>query len=189
MKKLYSPGQARKLSNKEARAAYSELRSIANKRIQRLNKLGFTDYRSEFPTIKQITETSYFTIESALADVSAFLRSNRTTVKGVKKFYKDFKQTMTEMGYGDTFKNDVDIYRFGIYMDYLRDFWSDKLFDSGDALDVYQEGQRLNIPLEQLLYNYDIWVQNLDKMETLRRSPGGKAFSQQRIDKLRKKWS
>lgn len=189
MRKLYSPGQARKLSNKEARAAYSELRSIANKRIQRLNKLGFTDYRSEFPTIKQITETSYFTIESALADVSAFLRSDRTTVRGVKKFYKEFRQTMTEMGYGNAVKTDRDIYKLGIYMDYLREYWSDALFDSGDALDVFQEGQRLNIPLEKLLYNYDLWVQNIDKMEKLRRSPGGKAFSQNRINSLIKKWS
>ena len=126
---------------------------------------------------------------SALADVQKFLKSSRTTVSGVKKFMKDFRETMTEKGYGDLVQTNEDVNQMIEYMDYLREIYSEKLFDSGDALDVLQQGQRLNIPPERLRGNYDLFASNLEKMEKLRRSPGGKEFSQSRIDKLIKKWS
>lgn len=170
------------------RKTYSELRSVANKRIQRLSEQGLGRNRSLFPTIRQIQESSLHSIGSALADVQAFLLSSRTTVKGEKKFMNEFRETMTEKGYGDLVQTNEDIYNMIDYMDYLREQYSEKLFDSGDALDVLQEGQRLNIPPEKLRENYDLFASNLDKMEKLRKSPGGREFSQSRINKLIRKW-
>lgn len=190
MKKLYSPSTARKLTEAAARKAYSELRSIANKRIDRTWKSGLTfEYQPHFPTLKQLDSMKYGNVFSALADVSAFVRSERTTVKGLRKFYKDMREAMTEQGYGDLVETDADVWNMIKYMDYLREQYSEKLFDSGDALDVLEQGQRLNIPIDKLSENYDLFASNLDKMEKLRRSPGGKEFSQARIDKLIKKWS
>lgn len=100
----------------------------------------------------------------------------------------EFRETMTEKGYGDLVQTNEDIYNMIDYMDYLREQYSEKLFDSGDALDVLQEGQRLNIPPEKLRENYDLFASNLDKMEKLRKSPGGREFSQSRINKLIRKW-
>ena len=102
---------------------------------------------------------------------------------------KDFRETMTEKGYGDLVETNEDLMQMIDYMDYLREKYSEKLFDSGDALDVLQEGQRLNIPMDKLKENYDLFASNLNKIEKLRISPGGKEFSQSRIDKLIKKWS
>ena len=188
MKKFIKQSDLRSTPDATLRKLYSEFRSIANKRIQRLNKSGMRG-GSLFPTIQQITDTGKSSMASALADVQKFLKSSRTTVTGQKKFVKEFRESMIEKGYADLVETQEQIYNMIDYMEYLREQYSDKLFDSGDALDVLQEGQRLNIELEDLKANYEIFASNLDKMEKLRRSPGGKAFSQQRINKLRKKWS
>lgn len=187
--KLYSPHQIDKLSTRAMNKAYSTLRSVANKRIQRMVEQGLGRTKALFPTIQQISESGKFTVKSALADVSMFLRSERTTVKGEKKFIRHFQEQMTERGYGDLVQTRADIYEMIDYMDHLREIYSDKLFDSGDALDVLQQGHRLNIPIEKLSENYGLFVANLEKMEKLRPSPGGKSFSQRRINNLINKWS
>ena len=189
MRTFLKQSQIRTASESVLRKMYSEFRSIANKRIQRLNKAGLGSSASMFPTIQQIKESDKIDMGSALADVQRFLRSPRTTVSGQKRFMNEFRESMTEKGYGDLVQSNEDIMQMIDYMDYLREIYSEKLFDSGDALDVLQQGQRLNIPPDKLKENYDLFASNLDKMEKLRRSPGGKAFSQSRIDKLIKKWS
>lgn len=189
MKEFLKQSQIREASDSTLRRMYSEFRSVANKRIQRLNKAGFPGDRSLFPTIQQIRETDKTSMSSALADVQNFLRSSRNTVTGSRKFYHDMRETMTEQGYGDLVQTNEDIYQMVKYMEYLREEYGASLFDSGDALDVLQQGQRLNIPMDKLKENYDLFASNLSKMEKLRRSPGGKEFSQSRIDRLIDKWS
>ena len=187
--KLYRSHEIDKLSTRAMNKAYSTLRSVANKRIQRMTEQGLGRNRALFPTIQQISESGKFTVKSALADVSMFLRSERTTVKGEKKFIRHFQEVMTEHGYGDLVQTRADIYEMIDYMEHLREIYSDKLFDSGDALDVLQQGHRLNIPAEKLAENYGLFAANLEKMEKLRPSPGDKAFSQRRINNLINKWS
>lgn len=189
MSKLFNKYQIGKMTESAVNKAYSTLRSIANKRIERLDKQGLGRTNVKFPTIQTIKDTDKFSVRDALADVSRFLRSDRTTVRGEKAFIKHFQEQMSESGYGDLVSTREDIYNMIDYMDYLREVYSDKLFDSGDALDVLQQGKRLNIPMEKLKENYDLFASNIDKMENLRRSPGGRAFSQNRIKNLIKKWS
>lgn len=189
MSKLFNKYQIGKMTESAVNKAYSTLRSIANKRIERLDRAGLGRNNVKFPTIQTIKDTDKFSIRDALADVSRFLRSDRTTVRGEKAFIKNFQEQMTASGYGDLVSTREDIYNMIDYMDYLREVYSDKLFDSGDALDVLQQGKRLNIPMEKLKENYDLFASNIDKMENLRRSPGGRAFSQNRINNLIKKWS
>lgn len=189
MREFLKQSQIRTAPESTLRKMYSEFRSIANKRIQRLTAAGYGKSVSMFPTIQQIKDTDKIDMATALADVQKFLRSPRTTVSGQKRFMNDFRETMTEKGYGDLVETNEEIMQMIDYMDYLREQYSEKLFDSGDALDVLQQGQRLNIPADKLKENFDLFASNLDKMEKLRRSPGGKEFSQSRIDKLIKKWS
>jgi hypothetical protein len=189
MSRLFNKYQIGKMTESAVHKAYSTLRSIANKRIERLDRAGLGRTNVKFPTIQTIKDTDKFSVRDALADVSKFLRSDRTTVRGEKQFINHFQEQMTESGYGDLVSTREDIYNMIDYMDYLREVYSDKLFDSGDALDVLQQGKRLNIPMEKLKENYDLFASNIDKMENLRRSPGGRAFSQNRIKNLIKKWS
>lgn len=187
--KTYFPYQIAKMSESELRREYSRLRAIANKRIMRLQAQGLGRKEVKFPTIKTIMQSKRIDLFSELADVSAFLRSDRTTVSGVKKFYREFADTMSDMGYSDLVKTVDDIKELVDFMEAAREKYSDKVFDSGDALDVLQQAQRLNIPYDKVLENFDKFVINLNKLEKVKPSKAGAEFSQRRIDNLIKKWS
>lgn len=190
-RKLYSPYQISNMSESAIRKAYSELRSIANKRLGRLEKQGLgmtarTGYK--FPTIKSIEESSKATIASELADVSKFLRDPRTTVTGEKEFLKNFKEMMTDKGYGDLASTPEQIYTTLRFLDDVRERHENDLIPSGDALDALQQGQRLKIPYEKLLENIDLFVQRLDDLENVQPTKGGRTFSSRRLNALIKKW-
>ena len=191
-RKLYSPYQISNMSESAIRKAYSELRSIANKRLGRLEKQGLgmtarTGYK--FPTIRNIEESSKATIASELADVSKFLRDPRTTVSGEKQFLNNFREMMTEKGYSDLVDTPDDIYKTLQFMEDIRDINNNRLLPSGDVLDVLQQAERLKIPTEKLKDNIDIFVQHLDELENVRPTKGGRTFSSQRLNALIRKWT
>ena len=188
--KLFLPFEIGKMAAGAINKAYSALRSVANKRLQRQAAQGIglqarAGFR--FPTIKEINAGNT-TVSSQLADVSKFLRSQRTTVTGEKKFLNDFREDMRNKGYGDLVDNNDDTYKLIQFMDEMREQYSDKIFDSGDALDVMQEAQRLNIPVEKVKQNLDVFTQHLSDLEKVKPSKGGKTFSNQRLNRLIKKW-
>ena len=189
--KLYSPYQISNMSESAIRKEYSKLRSIANKRLTRLEKQGLgrtarTGYK--FPTIKNIDESSKATIASELADVSKFLRDPRTTVTGEKEFLRNFKEMMTEKGYEDLVDTPDDIYKTLQFMEEIRETNNNKVLPSGDVLDALQQAQRLKIPIEKFKQNIDIFVQHLDELEDVKPTKGGRTFSSQRLNALIRKW-
>ena len=191
-RKLYSPYQISNMSESAIRKAYSELRSIANKRLSRLEKQGLgmtarTGYK--FPTIRNIEESSKATIASELADVSKFLRDPRTTVSGEKQFLNNFREMMTEKGYSDLVDTPDDIYKTLQFMEEIRDTNNNRLLPSGDVLDVLQHAERLKIPTDKLKDNIDIFVQHLDEIEDVKPTKGGRTFSSQRLNALIRKWT
>lgn len=186
---IYTPRIMSKMSRSDIHKEYSRLRSIANKRIARLEAAGLNRDNRKFATIQQIKESSKWNVESQLADVSKFLASDRTTVSGTRKFLNNFQNIMTDKGYGDLVSSVEDIYNMIDFMEMMRERYSDKVFDSGDALDVLQEAQRLNIPKEKIIENYELFATNLEKMESLKPSKKGAVFSQRRINNLIKKWN
>lgn len=191
-RKLYSPYQISNMSESAIRKAYSELRSIANKRLARLENQGLgmtarTGYK--FPTIRNIEESSKATIASELADVSKFLRDPRTTVSGEKQFLTNFREMMTEKGYADLVDTPDDIYKTLEFMEEIRDTNNNRLLPSGDVLDVLQQAERLKIPTEKLKDNIDIFVQHLDELENVKPTKGGRTFSSQRLNALIRKWT
>lgn len=186
--RLYTPSQIVKMTESEIRKAYSELRSIANKRIMRLEQQNLRSDYNRFATIAQINESSKWDVGSQLAMVSKFLSSKRTTVRGQKAFLREFREDMISRGYGDLVKTNDDVYAMIDFMEQMRQLYSDKLFDSGDALDVLQQTERLNVPKEKVIKYYDLFANNLDKLESVKPSKQGKEFSQARIRTLIKKW-
>lgn len=192
MKINFNPYQLSKMTDAEIRKAYSRLRSTANKRLSRLAEAGLNrTARSgyKFPTIAEIQSSSRSTVASELADVSKFLRDERTTVRGEKKFISDFKEIMTDKGYGDLVETPEDIYKTIDYFDELREQHKDKILPSGDALDVLQEAERLNIPHDKLVDNIEMFVSHLDDMKNIKPSKGGAEFSSRRMNNLIRKWT
>lgn len=183
------PSDISKMSESQVRKLYSEYRSIANKRINRLTEQGLDRGRNKFATIKEIAASDRKSYQSALADVVTFLRSDKTTVTGQKKFLSDFRSMMESKGYGDLVKTNADIYSVIDFMESMREQYSDKIFDSGDALDVLKESQRLRIPKEKVIKYFDEFAINLSELEKVKPSRNGKEFSQRRIRTLINKWT
>lgn len=176
------------MNNSDVRKEYSRLRSIANKRIQRLQAQGLNyGNKASFPKIKDLPSES--AIESQLLDVSKFVGSERTTVSGQKLFLAEFKENMSQMGFGDLVTTVEDIYNMIDFMENMREQYGDKLFDSGDALDVLEQAQRLKIPYDKVVKYYDEFQANLSELENVKPSKNGKEFSQYRIRNLLKKWN
>lgn len=190
--KLFTPYQLASMTDAAIRKEYSKLRSIANKRLGRLQAQGLgKTARSgyKFPTIKDIESSSRATVASELADVSRFLRDPRTTVTGEKSFLENFKEMMTEKGYADLVETPDDVYKVLDFMEEIREENNNKVLPSGDALDALQQAQRLKIPMERFKENIDLFVQHLDDLENVQPTKGGRKFSTQRLNALIRKWT
>lgn len=185
----YSPYQLTRMSDAAIRKAYSELRKVANKRLQRLEKAGLGrhgEYR--FPTIAQIQSSSRATVASELADVSKFLRDERTTVKGERRFINKMSEIMTQKGYGDLFNTPEKMYETLAFLDEIRDDYKETQLPPSDILDVLQEGERLKIPKDVLKEHIDIFSAHIDELEEVKPTKGGRTFSKSRVNALLRKW-
>ena len=189
--KLYTPYQMSKMSERDLRHAYSELRSVANKRLHRMqsHNIGIrarTGYR--FPTIAEIEQSSKFTVASQLADVSSWLRDERTTVKGERRFLETFSRAMEEKGFSSLVDTPDKIYETLQFLDEIRDTHKEVQLPPSDILDALQEAERLNIPINMLRDNIELFVAHMDELENVKPTKGGRTFSKQRLNALIKKW-
>lgn len=145
----------------DLRRAYSELRKIANKRLQRMEQQGLGTFGSyRFPKLSDLWDDD---VPGALADVSRYLRDPRHTVRGEKKALDADIAKLHERGYD--FIDRSNIYQFYDFMDQKRQEVGSKVFDSGSTIDVFNEAQRLKIPPKVLKKNFDYFLENIEKME------------------------
>lgn len=195
---VYTPYKMESMSEKQIMAEYSRLRSVANKRLQRLESAGIgkralTGYK--FPTISQIESSSKSTISSELASVSRWLADYRSTVTGEKQFISEFKEMMQEKGYGDLVKTPEDVYNVVDLLDDLREKHKNDLlrYRSGltdqDIYEALQQAQRLKIPVDALKKNIELFVANMDALEKVQPTKGGRTFGSNRINALVRKWT
>ena len=186
----YTPYKIQRMTESQIRSEYSKLRSIANKRLARMEKLNIGMKAREgfrFPTIKEI-EGGIFSVGSMLADVSKWVSDYRSSVTGEKQFLNDFQEMFTEKGYGDLVDTPEQIYTTIKFLETIREDYNDQLLPSGDALDALQQAERLKIPHEKLLENIDLFVAHLDDLENVQPTKGGRTFSSRRLNALIKKW-
>ena len=160
---VLTPLKIASMGMSEAKKAYSSLRSIANKRLARLEGAGLGTYGSF--RFAKISELSTGDLYANLADVSRFVNDSRTTVRGQRKYISNMIDNFNQMGY--SYIDESNVYDFIDYMDDLRSKYTDKLFDSGDAVDIYNEAQRLNIPSETLKKHFEYFEENLETMEDI----------------------
>lgn len=139
---VYTPqGAKRALTEREARAEYARLRSIAIKRLKRFEGTEFTDtqvflkYKDIFiPTRKIKNERD---VRYLLSEVASFLRLPYSTISGQRALRKRTVETLQRRGYiGITERNFID---FGRYMQRARALSIAKFFDSVRAAELYSE--------------------------------------------------
>ena len=195
---IYTPYKMKSMTEAQIRAEYSKLRSVANKRLQRLDSAGIgmralSGYR--FPTIAQIVSSSKDTVASQLADVSRWLGDYRSTITGEKQFISEFKEMMQGKGYGSLVETPEDVYKVVGLLDDLRDKYKNDLLryrfglTDKDIFDALQQAQRLNMPIDALKQNIELFVANMDALEKVQPTKGGRTFSSSRVNSLVRKWT
>ena len=198
---IYTPYKMESMSEARIRAEYSKLRSVANKRLQRLDSAGIgmralSGYR--FPTISQIESSSKSTVASELANVSKWLGDYRSTLTGERQFLEEFRSMMRAKNDGmyaslvETVQGTYDL--IGLLDDLRERYKNDLLrYRSGltdkDIYDALQQAQRLNMPIDALKQNIELFVANMDALEKVQPTKGGRTFSSSRVNALVRKWT
>lgn len=133
---------------KDVRKEYSRLRSIWRKRYERILKSDYKDINlvkdrpiQRYKKLKDITSDRE--IYHLLSELSTIIASDRTTVTGLKKREKEQIQHINDV-YGTELKTHEDLLNFGRFMEQLRDFASDRIYDSDFAVDLYSDGEKLS---------------------------------------------
>lgn len=142
---------------KEVRKEYSRLRSIWRKRYERLLKSDYKDIKlvtdrpiQRYKQLKDITSDRE--IYHLLSELSTIIESDRTTITGLKKQEKEQMKHINDV-YGTELKTHEDILNFGCFMEQLRDFASDRIYDSDFAVDLYSDGEKMSTGKMLELYN------------------------------------
>ena len=133
---------------KDVRKEYSRLRSIWRKRYERLIKSNYKDINivkdrpiQRYKKLKDITSDRE--IYHLLSELSTIIASDITTVTGLKKREKEQMQHINEV-YGTELKTHEDLLNFGSFMEQLREFASDRIYDSDLAVDLYADGEKIS---------------------------------------------
>lgn len=133
---------------KDVRKEYSRLRSIWRKRYERLLKSDYKDINlvkdrpiQRYKQLKDITSDRE--IYHLLSELSTIIASDRTTITGLKKQEKEQMKHINDV-YGTELKTHEDLLNFGSFMEQLRDFASDRIYDSDFAVELYSDGEKLS---------------------------------------------
>lgn len=133
---------------KDVRKEYSRLRSIWRKRYERLLKSDYKDINlvkdrpiQRYKQLKDIISDRE--IYHLLSELATIIASDITTVTGLKKREKEQMQHINDV-YGTELKTHDDLLNFGSFMEQLRDFASDRIYDSDFAVDLYSDGEKLS---------------------------------------------
>lgn len=133
---------------KDVRKEYSRLRSIWRKRYERLLKSDYKDINlvkdrpiQRYKQLKDITRDRE--LYHLLSELATIIGSERTTVTGLKKREKEQMEHINDV-YGTELKTHEDFLNFGRFMEQLRDFASDRIYDSDFAVDLYSDGEKLS---------------------------------------------
>lgn len=132
---------------KEVRQEYSRLRSIYRKRYERLiaskySDIGLVKERpiSRYKPIRQIE--SNYELYHLLSELATIVSSD-LTVSGLKKREKEKIKHINDV-FGVGLKTHEDLLNFGKFMEQVRDFASDRIYDSDFAVELYSEGENLS---------------------------------------------
>lgn len=132
---------------KEVRQEYSRLRSIYRKRYERLIASDYSDIGlvkerpiSRYKPIRQIESNRE--IYHLLSELATIVSSD-ITVSGLKKREKEKIEHINDV-FGVGLKSHEDLLNFGKFMEQVRDFASDRIYDSDFAVELYSEGENLS---------------------------------------------
>lgn len=155
--KNLNPQSIGDLSVKEMKKAYSELRSIARKRADRLEAAGFQATR--FDPVANVDPDD---LEYELARVAAYLRSPGSRVITARKEKEQI--TLVARGY-----NIEDFDKFGDFMDEIRyRFKGRHLDDSDPYVQIYDAAEKRNMSAKTLQREFGKYMNYVKSAEAFK---------------------
>ena len=131
------------------RKEYTRLKSIANKRIARLEKAGYAEtdmvreYKGFFTSARGMSTDD---IADIMPELSYFLESSLSTVKGMREYTRKQVQTLNDSGYD--FVNEGNFQQWASFMDQVHEFFSDAwLYES---VTIETKGQSTTDTIKQV---------------------------------------
>lgn len=158
--------QSGALSEKEIRDEYRRLRSIANKRIDRLERAGYAHTQTYLRNAGAYKSPSNYTMAELhykLYQISKFVSAKSSTVSGMRLIEKQVREKLHEKDLGKI----IDLQEFGDFMDWARAKYINSDFDSERAAEVYNESKRRKIDIEEIKKDYELFRDNYQKITEL----------------------
>ena len=158
----------------DARKEYSRLRNIANKRLKRLAEAGYADtdiykvHAGKYPALKEFkTERQLY---QSLSSLAWFISAKGSTVSGQREYEEKIRATLAEH-YGTP--ADMDLKKFGTFMEYMRAKYAGKQYDSERAARVYRESLKKGITLDQLKRHQKVFYDNSTRLSQMKNTIKG----------------
>lgn len=167
------------LTNKEMRAEYSRLRSIAQKRLANLRRAGYTDdnfyrYNAErYVPLADIKNEKQ--LMQKLSDIANFLSSRKSIVRERKKKEADILERMHKNGLD--FVNEDNLQRFGEFMEAFRQEKIDSIYSSDQAADLFDIAIEKRISFNALQKNFEEFLGQEEKISKIKRRKSSKPMS------------
>lgn len=175
----------REHTEKELRKEYTRLRSIARKRIQRLEKVGY-ERTSVYKYNKRVIDrklesfrerSAKRNIAKALATIAQFIENPLSTVTGQKEQRKEKIRKLSGYGYAI---NESNFDNFTEWMELLADQVADLFYDSEGLVELWEKIHEKVQP-EELSADIEFWMDNRYEIMSI---PGVEGKSAEEIRKI-----
>lgn len=167
------------LSDKEMRKEYAHLRSVALKRVKRMEKSKFSDsdflerYRNTFSKpASQIPEND---LSYGLSDLYKFLSSDLSTIRGQKRYETKRIKGLRESGYD--FIDERNLKDFGKFMEDWRLSNESMVYGSETAATLYDEFTRLKIDPNVIKKDWQEYVNKIYEISKMKRPLQGEGVN------------
>lgn len=174
---------------KEVRQEYSRLRSIYRKRYERLLASEYSDIRlvkerpiERYKPIKEIEDNRE--LYHLLSELAAIVSSD-LTLSVIKKREKEQMEHLNDV-YGTELKTHQDLLDFWKFMEQVRAFATDRIYDSDFSVELYAEGEKMSN--EKLLELYKEFLKTGSRNITkLKSNINKKAKTKRKMKKAKKR--
>lgn len=145
---------------KEARAEYSRLRKIAEKRLKRLGESSYKEgeiyrrYKDAFQPLPQNASASR--VRKKLAEVARFVEKKQASISGFRSTENKQIATLHDRGY--TWINKDNIQSFNDYMARIMKFTAAKNYDSEEIVDLAHDAMEAALDPDDVAEDFEDYL-------------------------------
>lgn len=163
------------LPERQLRRLYTELRDIANKRIKRAQKAGYGQnlvIRQGAKKIPKLSEIrSAAELRYRIGETAMLLENPQSTITGLERLEAAKLETLTRHGYD--FVNEDNLRDFGRFMEWVRTYYQDQLYDSDTVAKLYKTVTKGGFTVRALKQRFEEYLANQDAFdEVVAENPG-----------------